>query len=192
MRIVVVNHVSLDGVMQAPGRADEDTRDGFTRGGWAEPNTDEVILKAWGERFAASSGFLFGRRTYEDVLGYWNAQGGPFRDALNNARKYVASNTLTEPLPWPNSTLLSGDVPAAVATLKDAPGHDLHVMGSGELIQRLGAAGLIDEYVLSIHPLVLGAGHRLFENGFAPTSFELVGTVPTTKGVIVATYRTPA
>jgi dihydrofolate reductase len=189
MRIVVINHVTLDGVMQGPGRPDEDTRGGFTSGGWAEPNTDDVLLKAWGKRLAASSGLLLGRRTYQDLLAYWNTQDSPFRDALNNAPKYVASNTLTEPLPWPNSTLLGGDIPKAVAKLKQTPGEDLHVMGSGALVQRLGSTGLIDEYMLSIHPLVLGTGQRLFADGFAPTRFDLVEATPTTIGVIVATYR---
>lgn len=189
MRIVVLNHVTLDGVMQGPGRPEEDTRDGFTQGGWAKHNTDDVILRAWGERLTASSGFLLGRRTYEDVLGYWNAQDSPFRAALNNAPKYVASKTLSEPLPWPNSTLLRGDIRAAAAELKEKPGNDLHIMGSGELIQSLGPLGLIDEYVLSIHPLVLGAGRRLFTNAFPPTALEMVRAIPTTKGVIIASYR---
>jgi dihydrofolate reductase len=190
MRIVVINGVTLDGVMQGPGRPDEDTRNGFTHGGWAEPYGDDIMMRAWGERLAASSGFLLGRRTYQDVLGYWNAQeDSPFRDPLNNAPKYVASNTLTEPLPWPNSTLLSGDIPAAVAELRQTPGKDLHIMGSGALIRSLSPLGLIDEYMLSIHPLVLGTGHRLFADGFAPTRFDLVEATPTTTGVIVATYR---
>jgi dihydrofolate reductase len=188
MRIVVITHVTLDGVMQGPGRPDEDTRDEFAHGGWAQPYGDD-ITRAWGERLAASSGFLLGRRTYQDVLGYWNTQDSPFRDPLNNAPKYVASNTLTEPLPWPNSTLLSGDIPAAVAKLKQTPGDDLHVMGSGALIRSLSPLGLIDEYMLSISPLVLGSGRRLFADGFAPTTFQLVDTTPTTTGVIIATYR---
>jgi dihydrofolate reductase len=145
--------------------------------------------RAWGKRLAASGGLLLGRRTYQDILTYWNTQDSPYRDALNNAPKYVASNTLTEPLPWPNSTLLSGDLPTAVATLKQTPGADLHIMGSGALIQQLSSAGLIDEYMLSIHPLVLGTGHRLFADGFAPTRFHLVEATPTTTGVIIATYR---
>lgn len=188
-KLVVINHVTLDGVMQGPGRPEEDTRDGFTHGGWAEPNGDEVMGKAWGQRLGASGGFLLGRRTYQDVLAYWNTQDSPYRDALNNAPKYVASNTLTEPLPWPNSTLLSGDIPAAVAKLKETPGADLHVMGSGALIQALSPLGLIDEYMVCIHPLVLGRGHRLFADGFAPTTFHLLDSVTTTTGVVIATYE---
>ncbi|MBY8883670.1 dihydrofolate reductase family protein [Streptomyces sp. PTM05] len=190
MRIVVINHVTLDGVMQGPGRRDEDTRDGFTQGGWAAARGgDEAVTRAWGRRLAASSGYLMGRRTYQDVLAHWNTQDSPFRDALNNAPKYVASNTLAQPLPWPRSTLLSGDIPAAIAELKRIPGHDLHIMGSGALIQSLSPLGLIDEYLLCVHPLVLGTGHRLFTNGFAPTTLDLADAAPTATGVIIASYR---
>ncbi|GAA3355235.1 dihydrofolate reductase family protein [Streptomyces antimycoticus] len=190
MRIVVINHVTLDGVTQGPGRADEDTRGGFALGGWAaERGGDEAVGRAWGRRLAASSGYLLGRRTYQEVLGHWNTQDSPFRDALNNAPKYVASNTLAEPLPWPNSTLLSGDIPAAVAELKQTPGDDLHIMGSGALIQSLSPLGLIDEYQLCVHPLVLGTGHRLFADGFGPVAFSLADATPTATGIIIATYR---
>ena len=117
-RVVVINNVTLDGVMQAPGRPDEDTRRGFEHGGWAVmPNSDPVIGSAMGERMAQSGGLLLGRRTYEDLLSYWNSQESPFKEALNNAPKYVASRTLREPLPWPNSTLLEGDAADAVAVL---------------------------------------------------------------------------
>src|SRR5262245_4659477 len=107
-RIIVMNHLTLDGVMQAPGRPDEDTRDGFTYGGWAARSAaaDDVSGQAMGRRLAAGgglAGWLFGRRTYEDLLAHWNRQGGPFKEALNNAPKYVVSTTLEEPLPWPNS-----------------------------------------------------------------------------------------
>src|SRR6266542_1131431 len=113
-RVIVINHITLDGVMQAPGRADEDTRDGFENGG-----------------------LLLGRRTYEDLLAYWNTQDSPFKDALNNAPKYVASRTLHEPLPYSNSTLVKGEALGAVAELKKEPGKDLHIMGRGKLIQSL-------------------------------------------------------
>jgi dihydrofolate reductase len=136
-RVVVINHLTLDGVMQAPGRADEDARDGFEHGGWSRPYGDETMGAAMGARMAESGGLLFGRRTYEDLLAYWNTQDSPFKDALNNAPKHVASRTLQEPLPWPNSTLLNGEAAEAVAELKQQPGKDLHVMGSGDLIQTL-------------------------------------------------------
>jgi dihydrofolate reductase len=192
MRIVVINHLTLDGVMQAPGRADEDTRDGFEHGGWASAainSPDPQIGEAMGARMAESDGLLLGRRTYEDLLASWNAQGGPFKDALNNAPKYVASTTLTEPLPWPNSTLLGADVVADVAALKVRPGRELHVLGSGRLITTLMAHHLVDEFMLTIHPIVLGRGRRLFTDGGIYTTLDLVDAKPTSTGVIVATYR---
>jgi dihydrofolate reductase len=192
-RIVVMNHVTLDGVMQGPGRADEDTRDGFTQGGWASRSItpDDATGKTMGERMAAGgglAGWLFGRRTYEDLLATWNARGGPFKDALNNTPKYVASTTASEPLPWPNSTLLRGDTVAAVRALKAQAGGVLAIMGSGVLIGSLMAADLIDEYLLMIHPLVLGTGRRLFPAG-AHVSLRLTGSVSTAAGVVVATYE---
>ena len=189
MRLVVINHVTLDGVMQAPGRPDEDTRDGFDRGGWAEAgSSDPAIGAAMGEHMAQSDGLVLGRRTYEDLLASWNAQGGPFKDALNNAPKHVASTTLGEPLPWPNSTLLGLDVVAAVGQLKARPGRDLHVMGSGQLIGTLMQHDLVDEFLLLIHPLVLGRGRRLFA-GDAAAALELVDATSTASGVVVASYR---
>jgi dihydrofolate reductase len=192
-RIVVMNHVTLDGVMQGPGRADEDTRDGFTQGGWASRSVtpDDATGTTMGERMAAGgglAGWLFGRRTYEDLLATWNAQGGPFKDALNNTPKYVASTTASEPLPWPNSTLLRGDTVDAVRALKAQAGGVLAIMGSGVLIGSLMAADLIDEYLLMIHPLVLGTGRRLFPAG-VHVSLRLTGSVTTAAGVVVATYE---
>jgi dihydrofolate reductase len=190
-RVVVINHLTLDGVMQAPGRPDEDTRDGFAHGGWSAPNVDDQLLAATYARVAESAGLrlLLGRRSYEAMLGYWNTQDSPFKDGLNNAPKYVASGTLRDPLPWPNSTLLDGDVPEAVAQLKRELTGDLHVMGSGELIQTLMRHDLIDEYLLFIHPLVLGSGRRMFADGSPPASLRLIDTTTTTRGVIIATYQ---
>ena len=192
-RIVVMNHVTLDGVMQGPGRADEDTRGGFTQGGWGSRSVtpDDATGKTMGERMAAGgglAGWLFGRRTYEDLLATWNARGGPFKDALNNTPKYVASTTASEPLPWPNSTLLRGDPVDAVRALKAQAGGVLAIMGSGVLIGSLMAAGLIDEYLLMTHPLVLGTGRRLFPAGVC-VSLRLTGSVTTAAGVVVATYE---
>ncbi len=193
-RIVVMNHVTLDGVMQSPGRPEEDTRGGFTHGGWGRlsETPSEVVGKAMSERMAAGgglAGWLFGRRTYEDLLSYWNRQpDSPFGPALNNSPKYVASRTLTEPLPWPNSTLLHGDIVDAVGALKARSDGVLAIMGSGELIGSLMAAGLIDEYLLMIHPLVLGTGRRLFPEGvYVP--LRLTDSVTTTTGVVMATYE---
>ena len=192
-RIVVMNHVTLDGVMQGPGRADEDTRGGFTQGGWANLSVtpDDATGQAMGERMAAGgglAGWLFGRRTYEQLLAFWNAQGGPFKDALNNSPKYVASTTLEEPLPWPNSTLLRGDTVDALRALRAQSGGVLAIMGSGVLIGSLMAADLIDEYLLMIHPLVLGTGRRLFPVG-VHVSLRLTNSVTSATGVVIATYE---
>jgi dihydrofolate reductase len=190
-RVVVINNVTLDGVMQAPARPDEDTRGGFEHGGWAVmPNSDPVIGSAMGERMAESGGLLLGRRTYEDLLSYWNTQDSPFKEALNNAPKYVASRTLREPLPWPNSTLLESDAADAVAVLRQEPGNDLQIMGSGQLVQSLMARDLIDEYMLLIHPLVLGSGRRLFADDGTVASLRLVdGASTTSTGVVIATHQ---
>jgi dihydrofolate reductase len=193
MKLVVINHLTLDGVMQAPGRADEDTRDGFEHGGWSEPYGDAVMGEAMAARLAQSGGLVLGRRTYEDLLSYWNTQtDSPFSEALNNAPKYIASTTLTEPLRWPNSTLLEGDAADGVAGLKQQPGKDLHILGSGALIRTLMDQDLIDEYMLTIHPLVLGTGRRLFADGGALASLHLVDATTTTTGVVIATYCTAA
>jgi dihydrofolate reductase len=189
VRIVVINHVTLDGVMQAPGRADEDRRGGFEHGGWAIPGNDDVMDAAMGERMAEEGGLLFGRRTYENLLSYWNTQDSPFKSALNNAPKYVASRTLREPLPWPNSNLLEGDAADAVSELKKQPGKNLGIMGSGELIRSLLPRGLIDEYLLMIHPLVLGSGQRLFPDEGVVHPLRLVDSKTTTTGVLIAAYR---
>ena len=163
--VIVMNGLTLDSVMQAPGRPDEDTRDGFPYGGWGVQYYDETTVTKMEERMGGDHAWLFGRWTYEQLLADWNRQGGPFRDALNNIRKYVASSNPEARLDWPNSTLLHGDVPAAVADLKRSLNANLVIMGSGVLIGSLMAADLIDEYLLSIAPLVLGTGRRMFPEG---------------------------
>jgi dihydrofolate reductase len=184
-----VNNVTLDGVMQAPARSDEDRRGDFEHGGWAQRNSDEVMGRAMGERMARRGALILGRRTYEDFYAVWPKRtDNPFTDRLNSVQKYVASRTLTEPLPWINSTLLQGDAADAVAELKQQPGEDLGILGSGELIQSLMQRNLIDEWVLLIHPLILGSGRRLFPEGSSAT-LRLVDNVPTTTGVIIATYH---
>jgi dihydrofolate reductase len=189
-KVSVTNNVSLDGVMQAPGRFDEDTRGGFERGGWALPYNDEVMGRVMGEGMAKTGALLLGRRTYEDFAGYWPRQtDNPFTDVLDNIQKYVASTTLTEPLPWKNSTLLQGDAANAVASLKEQAGPDIAILGSGELIQSLRSRHLIDEYVLLIHPLILGTGRRLFPDG-PESGLRLSNSVTTTTGVVIATYQT--
>jgi dihydrofolate reductase len=186
-RVIAMNWVTLDGVMQSPGRADEDTRDGFAQGGWAVPYGDAVTVAKMGERMGEDCAWLFGRRTYDELLAYWNAQGGPFKDALNSGRKYVASSNPAVRLEWPNSTLLHGNVPAAVAALKQTSDANLAIMGSGVLIGSLMGADVIDEYLLMIAPVVLGTGRRLFGGG-TRASLRLVDCSRTNEGVVMATY----
>jgi dihydrofolate reductase len=188
-KVLVANHVTLDGVMQAPARPDEDTRDDFAHGGWGMARNDELMAAKIGERMAGDRAFLFGRRTYEDFYDVWPKRtGNPFSEALTNTTKYVASRSMTEPLPWDNSILLSGDVAERVAELKQQRDGTLTVFGSGELIGTLIAADLIDEYLLMIHPLVLGAGRQLFGAGQS-TELELMDAVTTSTGVVIAAYR---
>jgi dihydrofolate reductase len=193
-----MNHVTLDGVMQGPGRPEEDSRSGFTQSGWGSRSGDgNAIQQAMGKRMVEGgglAGWLFGRRTYEDLLTYWNspeARSPEFGPMLNNAPKYVASTTLKQPLPWPNSTLLQGEVARAVGDLKAQSEGVLAIMGSGELIGSLMASDLIDEYLLMIHPLVLGAGRRLFPAGVR-ASLRLADSVTTATGVVIATYERSA
>lgn len=189
-KIVVVNNLTLDGVMQAPGRADEDLRDGFEQGGWAQPYNDSVMAETMGQGMAETEAILLGRRTYEDFASFWPKQGNnPFTDVLNDTRKYVASTTLSEPLPWVNSTLLDGDATEAAARLRAQPGKNIVVLGSGELVRALMRAGLVDEYTLLIHPIVLGSGRRMFPDDGDVAALRLVDSVTTTTGVTIATYR---
>jgi dihydrofolate reductase len=188
-KVVVFTSLTLDGVMQAPGRPDEDTRGGFAHGGWATAYNDPVMASVAAEGMADTGPILLGRRTYEDFFSFWPHQtDNPFTEVLDNTQKYVASATLSEPLPWRNSTLLEGDAADAVARLKEQPGRDMVVLGSGELVQSLRRRNLVDRYVLLIHPLILGTGRRLFPDGAAPATLRLVDSKTTTTGVVIATY----
>ena len=189
--LVVINHLTLDGVMQGPAGPDEDRRGGFEHGGWAMPYNDSVMGKMMGEGMAQGGPLLLGRWTYESMYGFWpNQKDNPFTAVLDNAEKYVASNSLKEPLPWKNSTLLDGDATQAVAELKQRPGNDIGVLGSGNLVQSLMRRNLVDRFVLMIHPLVLGTGRRLFPDGTPPANLRLTDSVVTTTGVVIATYQT--
>jgi dihydrofolate reductase len=190
-KVVAIEHLTLDGVMQGPARPDEDTRDGFECGGWAAARNDPAMMEVLGARMGSSWSLLVGRTTYEDFAKVWPNQPrpNPFTEALNNVEKFVASTTLAEPLPWQNSTLLKGDAADAVAKLKKEHDKTLVIFGSGVLVQSLMRRDLIDEYVLQIHPLVLGKGRRLFPDGSPLTNFSLVDSVSTGTGVIIATYR---
>jgi dihydrofolate reductase len=187
-KVVVLENVTLDGVMQAPGRPDEDTRDGFEHGGWAAPYQAMGSLMAEGA--PQTEALLFGRRTYEDFASFWPTQGdNPYNEVLTGTPKYVASTTMREPLPWENSTLLKGDAGDEVARLKEGTGGDLLIMGSGQLVQSLMRRNLLDEFTLLIHPLVLGTGRRLFPDGGAPATLRLTESRTTPTGVVIGFYR---
>lgn len=191
-KVVVTNHLTLDGVMQAPGGPDEDTRGGFSLGGWAAGNQDRVMMEVMSKGMAEGGSMLFGRWTYELMYRSWHgrADGNPFTEVLDKRTKYVASTTLTEPLPWENSVLLTGDVCDAVARLKETDDGNLSILGSGKLIATLMPRHLIDLWVLPIHPAVLGTGQRLFPDGVMPQSLRLVDSAVTTTGVMIGIYET--
>ncbi len=190
-KLIVVENVTLDGVMQAPARRDEDPRDGFQFGSWAVPYMDEVAARVAAQSMAGTGGaLLLGRRTYEDFYSVLPKRGdNPYTVKLNNTLKYVASRTLREPLPWMNSRLLAGDIAEAVAALKAQADGDIAVLGSGELVQTLMQHNLIDQYALSIFPLTLGKGRRLFADGTTYARLHLVDVKPTTTGAMIATYE---
>jgi dihydrofolate reductase len=186
-KVIVFTNLSVDGVMQAPGRPDEDRRDGFAYGGWAVPY---AAMSHAGESMANIGALLLGRRTYEDFYSVWPQRtGDPMAAMLDNLQKYVVSTTLAEPLPWVNSTLLKGEAAEKVGALKEQSGQDLVIMGSGELVHSLRKANLIDTYVLLIHPLILGSGRRLFPEGDPFGSLQLVRATTTEMGVVIATYQ---
>jgi dihydrofolate reductase len=188
-KIVVTNHVTLDGTMQGPASPDEDPRERFERGGWAAPNNDDVMFGVMAKGMAAGGSLLLGRRTYEHFYGYWPHQtDNPYTDVLNNTQKYVVSTTLDDPLPWQNSTLISDDVAGSVAQLKEQSPKDFVILGSGELIRSLMKDDLIDRFLLMIHPVVLGTGRRLFPDAGPHAPLTLTDSVVTTTGVVIATY----
>jgi dihydrofolate reductase len=189
-KLMVLEMVTLDGVMQAPGGREEDTRGGFTHGGWSAPYNDQVKMQVMGEGMSRGADLLFGRWTYQKMYDVWHGRtDNPFTAVFERSQKYVASRTLRGPLPWVKSTLLEGDAADSVARLKQEPGLDLLVMGSGTLADSLMRRGLVDRYQLLIHPLVLGSGRRLFGDGVPCSALRLVHSVPTTTGVIIATYE---
>ena len=189
-KIVVFMSLTLDGVIQAPGRSDEDRRGGFEYGGWGQPYANPEMGKAAAQSGATTDGILLGRRTYEDFHAVWpHRTDNPYTEVLNNTQKYIASTTLKEPLPWMNSTLLKGDAVDAVARLKHQPGKDIVVLGSGELVQSLIRGRLVDQYVLLIHPLILGSGRRLFADTGSRAALKLIDTKSTSTGVVIATYQ---
>lgn len=187
-KIVAIENVSLDGVMQAPAAPDEDTSGGFALGGWATQYQDETLAAEMGKGMASAGPMLFGRTTYENMAAFWPHQtdGNPYTEVLNKARKYVVSTTLRDPLPWQHSKVIAAD---EIPALKKEDGPDISVLGSGRLVRWMLHERLVDEVVLVVCPLVLGSGQRLFDGPLPTTSFALVDSVPTTTGAIVATYR---
>ncbi|WP_458208764.1 dihydrofolate reductase family protein [Haladaptatus sp. NG-SE-30] len=185
----VISFLTLDGVMQAPGGPNEDREGGFEHGGWQVPYFDDEdpIVADW---IAAADALVLGRKTYEIFASYWPtaSEDSPFTERMNTIDKYVASRAL-DAVDWQNSTLLKDDVADAVNELKQESGGDLLVFGSGELVQTLMADGLVDEYQLMVHPLVLGTGKRLFREGGARADLELADMSTTGNGVVILHYR---
>lgn len=189
-KVVAIEALTLDGVMQGMGGPDEDRRGGFQYGGWAAGRGDAVMQKMLGSYMSDPWSLLIGRITYDNFAEYWPKQPlNPMSEKMNNVEKFVASTTLTEPLAWQNAILLNGDAADAVARLKKEHPKTLVIFGSGVLVQSLMRRNLVDEYVLQIHPLVLGTGFRLFPDGSPLTKLTLVDSVTTGTGVIIATYR---
>ena len=192
MRLTTITHVSVDGVMQGLGGPDEDRRGGFERGGWALPLFDDEAEAFVSEVFQRADAFLFGRRTYEIFAGSWGAseamRDNPISAALNTRPKYVASTTLTDPQ-WADTTVLSGDVAAAIGELKAKPEGELQVHGSGNLVRWLLDNQLVDEITLLTYPVVVGQGTRLFPDTGPDTALELVDSRATPMGVTIQVYR---
>ncbi|GAA3970012.1 dihydrofolate reductase family protein [Actinomadura viridis] len=188
-RLLVMTFLSLDGVMQAPGGADEDPDGGFEHGGWAVPHFDPALIGRIGTLTERAGALLLGRRTYEGFASTWPLAEAddPIGSKINNMRKYVASRTL-DSVSWRNSTLLTGDVAEAVAELKRGEGGEIQVHGSGGLIQTLLSADLVDEFRLLLFPVLIGSGKRLFAGGTVPAGLRLVATETSDNGVLDCTY----
>ena len=190
-KLIASTFVSLDGILQAPGGPDEDRTGGFPFGGWTFPHWDDAMGESMDGFDGKGRELVLGRRTYEIFEAYWPYQPAddPIARTFNATRKHVASRTLKGPLQWHNSTLLQADdVASAIAQLKREPGPDLQLIGSGNLIQSLHAASLIDEYHVWTFPVVLGHGKRLFEAGAKPGALRLVASRTSTTGVVMSTY----
>ena len=192
MKLTTVTNVSVDGVMQGLGGADEDRRDGFVRGGWAPPLFDREAAAFLGQVYQRTDAFLFGRRTYEIFAGSWGTWedpgDSPIWTALNTKPKYVASTTLTDPQ-WADTTVLSGDLGTAIGELKARPAGELQVHGSGSLIRWLFDKQLADEVILLTYPVVVGQGKRLFPETGPDTALDLVDSRSTPGGVTIQVYR---
>jgi len=186
-KVLVLEHISLDGVIQAPGGPDEDTSGGFVYGGWIAEYSDAMLGTALRKQMNLPFDLLLGRKTYDIWAPYWPQHGEIWPNA-NAATKYVASNNVTSG-EWSPSVFLAGDVPEKVAAIKQEPGRDLHVWGSGTLIQTLLKHDLVDALWLMIYPLTLGSGKRLFAEGTIPAAFKVTESMVSSKGVVVVNYE---
>ena len=189
-KLVVIEFLSLDGVYQAPGDPNEDTEGGFQHGGWQRHYFDDVLGTAAAGGMSETDAHLFGRKTYEIMAGYWPTAPAddPYGRHLNSVQKYVASRTLQK-VEWQNSTLLQGDVAEQVAKLKEQPGKNIAVLGSGNLVQTLIEHDLVDEYSLAVYPIVLGSGKKLFPDSDRTRSLRLVDSKTTSTGGLILTYE---
>ncbi len=186
-KIIVLEHISLDGVIQAPGGPEEDPSGGFTQGGWIARYDDDMLGTAIRKQMNASFDLLLGRKTFDIWAPYWPQHGDIWPNA-NSATKFVASNSLTASA-WQPTVFLNGDIAQKVAELKQQTGPNLHIWGSGNLLQTLMKHQLIDTFWLMIYPLTLGAGKKLFDNGTTPAAYQLSESTITPSGVILATYQ---
>ncbi len=186
-KVIVLEHISLDGVIQAPGGPDEDTSDGFKYGGWSAPYSDEIIGTALIKKMNMPFDLLLGRKTFDIWAGFW-PQHADVWPGVNTATKYVASNTMTSH-EWQPSVFLNGDIAEKVTKIKQEQGPDLHVWGSGNLIQTLIKHDLVDAFWLMIYPITLGSGKRLFADGTIPAAFEVTESIVGSTGVILVNYE---
>lgn len=186
-KIIVLEHLSLDGVIQGPGGREEDTSGGFTHGGWIAPYSDEILGMALRKQMNMPFDLLLGRKTFEIWEPYW-PQHGDIWPNVNTATKYVASNSMTSS-PWQPSVFLKGNIAEEVARIKQQQGPDLHVWGSGNLLQTLIKHDLVDTFWLMIYPVTLGSGKRLFAAGTIPAAFKVTDSVVSPSGVIIANYE---
>jgi dihydrofolate reductase len=190
-KLIVLSFISLDGVMQAPGGPEEDPTGGFKHGGWMFGYFDDFLLKVMVKQMSKPFDLLLGRKTYEIFAAHWpqaNTSEDPFAARINNAKKYVASKTLTK-LDWNNSELIKGDVWNEIKKIKEQDGPEIQVHGSGNLIQMLLKHDLVDELWLKVFPITLGVGKRLFAEGMIPAGFKLLESEISPSGVIIASYE---
>jgi dihydrofolate reductase len=189
-KIIVVEFLTLDGVMQAPGSPDEDRSGGFDHGGWQLSYFDDTLGASILGALEETGGFLLGRRTYDTFAAHWPNQPAddPLAGTFNELPKWVVSSTLRAPLTWQNSTLIQGDAVKGISDVRAGDGKDIQVIGSGELVQTLMKHDLVDEYRLMIHPIVMGSGKRLFRDDAAAARLRLVESTPSSTGVLIARY----